>query len=601
MTRTAKVAHVSVRETTLQLGLVRLESLANANPAFAECKAEIVRVFTSLVSPWGQHPLLPQPSWRSDVGDDHTPFEFSIAYGGALPEFRILVEAQAEQPSLQSNWHAAQELTQRLEREHGVDMRRLHAIVDLFEPTDLSAAFGLWHAVSFWPGKHPEFKAYLNLQAHGAARSASVLEEALWRLDLSRAYPYFMNNAVARGAPYDELKYFSLDLTSSEKARTKLYVRHHEATIEQLARVAASASTTTSSDVDAFCRTLLGPGPYSSRAVASCMAFVHESAPSNATLYAPVGYYVRDDAEVAHRLHACFEHFELSSAQLDRDAKSFSNRHMGDGVGLHSYVSFKREEAGPKMTVYFAAEAYETFAPGALSERAQPTLEMWSSVAEMLQYYEGEGAIDKHPLFRRFDRGPVDLGKIWTLLANGEVAVATDFTRWLAHLVARVETDEVRSMLAKQLNDELGNGNPERTHAIMFREMLEVFGTWRNEGELESQRGPGRRMAKGLAELYTQRPAMEAIGVTILMEVFGKQADQRVGGLIRTQEILDARQLTWLVVHEELENEHADEATKIARFAIKSTEDERALMRGARELAALAHRYFDDLYEVLFR
>src|SRR4051812_40614750 len=41
----------------------------------------ILSVFRRLVAPWGATAPLEAPPWLSEVGDDHTPFEFSAAFG----------------------------------------------------------------------------------------------------------------------------------------------------------------------------------------------------------------------------------------------------------------------------------------------------------------------------------------------------------------------------------------------------------------------------------------------------------------------------------------------------------------------------------------
>ncbi len=50
---------------------------------------------------------------------------------------------------------------------------------------------------------------------------------------------------------------------------------------------------------------------------------------------------------------------------------------------------------------------------------------------------------------------------------------------------------------------------------------------------------PGRRLAEELAHNYLDKPELEAIGGTLIAEVYGKQVDQAVGALLRRQR--DAR------------------------------------------------------------
>jgi pyrroloquinoline quinone (PQQ) biosynthesis protein C len=111
---------------------------------------------------------------------------------------------------------------------------------------------------------------------------------------------------------------------------------------------------------------------------------------------------------------------------------------------------------------------------------------------------------------------------------------------------------------------------------------------------------PGRRFAEVLAHNYLERPSLEAVGGTLIAEVYGKQVDQAIGALLRRQDDVDPASLTWLVLHETLEAEHASEALDLARMTPPTAEARAAMCRGAEELAVLGMRYFDDLYEVVF-
>src|SRR5262249_49915309 len=74
-------------------------------------------VFRSLAVPWGSARADGPPPWcTSDVSDDHTPFEFSLAIDGASPELRFLVEVQGDEPSILSNWRAARAANKSLEQ-----------------------------------------------------------------------------------------------------------------------------------------------------------------------------------------------------------------------------------------------------------------------------------------------------------------------------------------------------------------------------------------------------------------------------------------------------------------------------------------------------
>ncbi|HEX3759783.1 MAG TPA: iron-containing redox enzyme family protein, partial [Kofleriaceae bacterium] len=356
-----------------------------------------------------------------------------------------------------------------------------------------------------------------------------------------------------------------------------------------------------SGEVGAFCVEMLGhAGPYRPRPPVSCWAFTGSSEPAGATLYAPIAYYVRDDAEARGRIRRWMDRAEIDPDAYDRALQAFARRPLEAGVGMHSYVSFKRERGLPRMTVYLAPEAYRTAPPGSLARRDTPVPRRPASPELLVRHYETTERLPDHPLFRRLAREPAAVAPLWAILANNWVAVGDQFPRWLAHLVARVEHDGMRSILAKQLNDELGDGDPARAHRVLFQTMLADLEPYALPGDREPLLAPGRRFAQGLARNYMERPWLEAVGGSLVAEVYGKQVDQVIGALLRRQRELDPAALTWLVLHETLEEEHAGESADLARMVPPTAEARAAMCRGAEELAALGMRYFDDLYQVVF-
>jgi DMATS type aromatic prenyltransferase len=586
--------------TLRELGIRQLAALATVSEGLTHDLPRIAEVFGDLLGSSATRRVHEAPAYASDVVDDHTPFELSLAIGGTAPELRFLVEPVLGDGSLAARWQAARAVGERLRDRHGADLRRLDRIADLFEPRGDQGLLALWYAAGFRPDRAPEWKAYVDLRAQGSERARAVLEQALDRLGLAAAYPRLMCAVGARDL-LDELVYFSLDLADHARARVKVYLRHHHAAIGDLERVIESAGGAEPGEVGAFCATVLGhTGPYRSRPLVSCWAFTGGE-PSGATLYAPIAYYVRDDAEARARILRWMDRVEIEPGGYERALAAFARRPLESGVGMHSYVSFKRDGGLPRVTAYLAPEAYRTFPPGSLARREIPVPRRPRSPEPLIQRYETVERLADHPLFQRLAREPAAVGPLWAILANNWVAVGDRFPRWLAHLVARVEHDGMRSILAKQLNDELGDGDPARAHRVLFRTMLADLEPYALPGDREALLAPGRRFAEGLAQNYLERPWLEAVGGSLVAEVYGKQVDQLIGALLRRQRELDPASLTWLVLHETLEEDHASESVDLARMTPPTAEARAAICRGAEELAALGIRYFDELYEVVFR
>jgi DMATS type aromatic prenyltransferase len=332
-------------------------------------------ILSRLLGSSGQHPC-GASAYPSDVVDDHSPYEMSVALGTGAAELRLLVETVDDDFSLEGRWRSARAAGAWLQSEHGANLDRLDRIAGLFEPRTNDALLALWHAIVFRKDAKPEAKAYLDLRAHGRSRAAALLEEALDRLDLAAAYPDLIRDGCRRGTDLDELVYFSLDLTSGPDARVKVYFRHHACRISDVERVIGRWGGVEPGDIRAFCSTILGgEGPYSPRPLVSCWSFSRGTEPSGATLYLPIAYYVRDDRVAQTRIQSWLSRCGISSDQYAACISAFARRPLSEGVGLHSYVSFKRDAGTPKVTCYLAPEANETFPPDALAARplAAPT------------------------------------------------------------------------------------------------------------------------------------------------------------------------------------------------------------------------------------
>src|SRR5689334_7394606 len=87
-------------------GARRLSALCRAN-GLEDRLEQTLELFKILGASWGDQPVTTgSRGWVSDVADDHSPFEFSVVYGGRYPEVRILVEAQSRPATLEGNWQA---------------------------------------------------------------------------------------------------------------------------------------------------------------------------------------------------------------------------------------------------------------------------------------------------------------------------------------------------------------------------------------------------------------------------------------------------------------------------------------------------------------
>ncbi|MET0385671.1 MAG: iron-containing redox enzyme family protein [Polyangiales bacterium] len=174
--------------------------------------------------------------------------------------------------------------------------------------------------------------------------------------------------------------------------------------------------------------------------------------------------------------------------------------------------------------------------------------------------------VAEHPFFADLRRGPVDMTAMWLLMANLQRGISEHFVRWLAAVISRVDNPRIASLLAKQLNDELGNGDFRQIHSVLLQRFVDGLATWK-----PAQADPlgrsvfdaGERLYQSMSELFRRDP-YEGVGALMVSEIFAKKMDRCVGDEIRRQSALSRETLVWLDLHETLEMAHADDSLELA-------------------------------------
>jgi DMATS type aromatic prenyltransferase len=316
-----------------------------------------------LFGAWGERAVetngaAPYPSL---IGDDHSPYEYSVAFTRSDVELRLLLEAQARRPSATANHRAALELNKRIAEVFPVNLNRFDSVADLFFPSEPRGSFSLWHAVSLRKDRKPKFKVYLNPQARGKEGASGVVYEALHRLGLDAAVDILREEVAHRGPQRDEMNYFSLDLSDEPSARVKVYFCHHRATAADLERSFAASPLHQTGDVAEFCVDMVGHGgPFLGKPVTSCFSFTQGSGrPHAATFHLPIAHYAADDHAIAERIAVFMRKHDLGADRYPALAARFASRPLSAGVGIQSYASFRRDPAGGMLlTVYLSPELF---------------------------------------------------------------------------------------------------------------------------------------------------------------------------------------------------------------------------------------------------
>jgi DMATS type aromatic prenyltransferase len=308
---------------------------------------------------WADQRARPRPAWPSDITDDHTPFEFSLAIDGSAEVVRILTEPQdPRDPTLLGSWRAAQDVHEMLAGRFGASFAQHGEITDLFAPTASSRArFGVWHSAILDGAHSPHFKLYLNPAIHGREDAPALLGAALARLGLARTWADFARATFRRGA-LDAPVYLSLDLLDTPDARVKIYMAHDGATSRDVVRALGGSAGFEPALVQTWCRALLGgDGPYDARPPITCFALRPGNVELHSTtLHLPVRCYLPDDFEVARRISRLLG--LPQRVRYMRALTALSDRPLEAGRGLQTYASLRASPEKEAVTVYLAPQVY---------------------------------------------------------------------------------------------------------------------------------------------------------------------------------------------------------------------------------------------------
>lgn len=225
-------------------GECKLSLLCNGLAASRSESEQAVQAFRLLSRSWHSQPLGTSPVWPSDITDDGTPFEFSVAFDGCSPRIRILAETQGSPITPCSSWVDGLALNKRLCELPNVNLDRFDRVRDLFAPVeDLGVRFALWHAADIHPVRGTSYKVYLNPQVRGPHSARDIVGEALDRLGADRAAK-FLRQRLPSTEDGTRLAYFSLDLSTARESRIKVYVTHPGITARKSSRCSKVRKTT---------------------------------------------------------------------------------------------------------------------------------------------------------------------------------------------------------------------------------------------------------------------------------------------------------------------------------------------------------------------
>jgi len=326
-----------------------------------------VDLLAGLLGTHGSRPMSEPPPWPSDVADDHSPVEFSVAFQeNTPPSLRILAEALGAPTGLRSNMSAAYAFLDAQAERFGLSMDRLNTVRDLFATEHPQGDFSLWCSLVFRADRRPEFKVYFNPELDGVQRAPELVAEALDRLGLGTSYRTMLRRAVRPGelGGLDRLAFFALDLHDGPQARVKVYLSHHETEAWHVAGAATMVDGVDATEVAEFCALAGRTDRFDGRPLVGSYTLTEGGhKPVGYSIYVPIRSYVRDDLQARDRVQALLARYGFDTGLLHRAIDAVTRRPLADGVGLIPHVSLRLGPPRPGVTVYLSAEAYQVCPP----------------------------------------------------------------------------------------------------------------------------------------------------------------------------------------------------------------------------------------------
>ncbi|HEU4538957.1 MAG TPA: iron-containing redox enzyme family protein [Polyangiaceae bacterium] len=215
-------------------------------------------------------------------------------------------------------------------------------------------------------------------------------------------------------------------------------------------------------------------------------------------------------------------------------------------------------------------------------------------IRQLVNYCEAH-PIDQHPFLTWGASAPEPLTKVYDILANA-YGLAVNFPPWLAGVISQLDDRRIQSLLAKQLNGELGDGDPARMHLVLYQRALSLLAPFRPALPAEEATAPGEKFLQSAELYFCSSNPYEALGAVMAGEVYGSQFFAWLGTALTRQNQVDVSSLDWYGAHETLEAEHAGDSSVIGELVADLPARREAVWRGALGIDWVIKSFLDDLH-----
>lgn len=228
------------------------------------------------------------------------------------------------------------------------------------------------------------------------------------------------------------------------------------------------------------------------------------------------------------------------------------------------------------------------------------TLEKQSPAEEIVEFCQ-QYPMTKHPYFVRIQQEPPNLTALWSYFANLN-QVTAKVPNWLANIVMRVDDLRIKSLIAGVLHDELGSGDIDKIHSTLMGKLIEGLDSWKPQPDNFDPESPGQKLSEEMANFFAGDTidVAWAVGSLISGEVYAEQMIFCLGKEVRRQKTVDLSVFEWLLVHEEVEGDHADASNAMAKIVPTSGPELESVMGGAKWKRDTLWEWLDGIYRATY-
>ncbi len=315
-----------------------------------------------LLAPWGSRPVGTRCAYPSKVSRDGFPAELSVNWSRNGVEVRLLFEALGDPPDAAANRDAGLALLYRLETERGAYLGWFHKISDLYLGDNAVAGTTvphrcLWHSVAYPKSGVDICKVYLDAGAYGRPEDELMTETAS-RLGFAEAWR-LLTRVRDTITPRPEIEYLALDLVDAPTARVKVYFRHRHATLRQLDRLAAVATTHRSELARRSYAHLMPPDAVVENEPLTCIAFRPDhSRPTQATTYLRIPGRFPTERAASAAIAALMRDCGVDPASYLNMITALAPGRLDEITGLQELVSCRVKDTSTDITVYLRFGVY---------------------------------------------------------------------------------------------------------------------------------------------------------------------------------------------------------------------------------------------------